>query len=68
MREIQVAHSFGDVARLIRIERAGFAFTDCAETAMARARVTGQHKGRCAIRPTLEDVRAARFLTNGVEI
>jgi hypothetical protein len=35
---------------------------------MSRADVARQHEGGRAVRPTLEDVRAARFLTNRVQV
>jgi hypothetical protein len=35
---------------------------------MARADVAAEHEGGGAVRPTLEDIRAARFLTDRVQI
>src|SRR5205085_4823287 len=68
VREVEMAHSFGDVARLIRIKLHRLSFVDRAETAMARAGVAAEHEGRGAIRPALEDVRAARLLTDRVQV
>src|SRR5436305_10966732 len=68
MSEIEMAHGFGDVARFFRIERAGLAFSDSAESAVARADVAREHEGRRPIRPALEDVWAFRLLTNSVQV
>ncbi len=35
---------------------------------MTRADVAAEHERRGAIRPALKNVRAARFLTNGVQV
>src|SRR4051812_44682183 len=68
MSQVEMTHGFGDVARLILIKRAGLAFADGTESAMARADVAREHEGRCSIRPALEDVRTPRFLTHGVQV
>jgi len=53
---------------LERVEVHRLALIDRAETAVARAGVAAEHEGRGAVRPALEDVRAACFLTNGVKV
>ena len=63
-----MAHSLSNVPRFFRIERLRLSFTDSAESAMASANVSAQHKCRRAIRPAFENVRALRFLTDCVEI
>src|SRR5690349_20525218 len=68
MREIEMAHSFGDVAWLFRIQRARLALADRAEAAMTRADVATEHERRRAIGPALENVWATRFLADGVQI
>jgi len=68
MREIQVAHCFGDVAWFLGIEVAGFTFADGTEPAMTRADVAAEHERRRPIIPALEDVRTTRFLTNSVQV
>src|ERR1044072_9953791 len=68
MCEVQVADSFGDVARFFRIERARRAFADCAESAVACADVAAEHEGCGAIGPAFENVWTARFLADGVQI
>ena len=56
------------MSRLFGIERAGLTFADSAESTMARADVAAQHEGCGAIRPAFEDVGAAGFLTDGVQV
>jgi hypothetical protein len=68
MREIQVPHCFGHVAWFVRIKLAGLTFTNRAKATMSRADVAAQHESGSAIRPALENIRALRFLTNGVQI
>src|SRR5215213_9650070 len=63
-----MAHSFGDVTRLFRIQRARFAFAHRAEAAMTRADVAAEHEGGGAIGPTLENVWTTRFLADGVQV
>src|SRR5437867_3297139 len=63
-----MTHSLSNVPRFFRIERLRLSFTDSAESAMASANVSAQHKCRRAIRPAFENVRALRFLTDCVEI
>jgi len=68
VREIQMAHGFGNVPRLFGVKTAGLTFSDCTETAVARADVPAEHERRRPVRPALKNVRTTRFLTNGVEI
>src|SRR5258708_30127960 len=63
-----MAHGFGNVSRFIAVERARFAFTDCAKAAVARADVAAQHEGRRTVGPALENIGATRFLTYRVQI
>ena len=58
---------FAYVTRLIGIERKWLAFADGAEAAMPGAHVTQNHESRGAFAPALENVRAARFLTDRVQ-
>src|SRR5205085_7510601 len=68
VREIEMAHGFGDMARFIRIKLRRLSLIDSAETAMARAGVAAEHERGGAIRPALEDVRAACLLTDRVQV
>ena len=68
VREIKMAHGFGDVARFCRVERHRLPFVDRAETTMARASIAAEHERRGAIRPALEDIWAARLLTDRMQI
>src|SRR5947207_7811218 len=61
-------HCFGNVTRLLGIERARRAFAYCAKSAMTGTDVAAQHKGRSPISPALEDVWAPCFLTNRVQV
>src|SRR5690242_11815780 len=63
-----MANGLRNIARLVRIQRARLAFADRAKSAMTRANVAAQHEGRSAIRPAFKDVRALRFLTDGVQV
>jgi len=58
----------GHVARLFRIQLAGLALSDCAEAAMPRANIAAEHERGGAIGPAFKNVRAARFLANGVQV
>src|SRR5262249_6026995 len=68
MSKVQVADSFGNMARLFRIKRAGLTFADRAKSTMARADVAAQHEGCGAIGPAFKNVRTACFLTDGVQV
>jgi hypothetical protein len=68
MGKIQVIHSFGDVTRLLRVELTRLTFADRAKSTMTRADIAAQHERGGSIRPAFENVRAAGFLTNGVQI
>ena len=61
-------HGLPDVAWFIRVKPAGFAFTDGAEAAVARADIAAQHERGGAIGPALKNVRTLGFLTNRVQI
>ncbi len=63
-----MAHSFGDVTWLFRIERVRLAFTHRAEATVTRADVAAEHECGGAIGPTLENVRTACFLADGVQV
>jgi hypothetical protein len=67
MADSQSPDGFADVARLIRVERARLAFADRAEPAMARAYVAEDHKSRRAFSPAFKNIRATRFLADGVQ-
>lgn len=56
------------MSRFKRIEIHWLAFIDGAKTAVPRACVAAEHKGRGLIRPAFKDVRTLRFLADGVEI
>jgi hypothetical protein len=68
MREIQVAHRFGDVPRFVGIQFSRFAFADGAKPAMTGADVAAEHECCCPVGPALENVRAARFLADCVQV
>src|SRR5258708_3866179 len=68
MREVQMAHCFGDVTWFILIKLPGLAFSHRAKTAMPGADVPAQHEGGCAIGPALEDVRTFGLLTHRMQI
>src|SRR5215213_1352797 len=68
MGEIQMIYCFGDMPRLLRIQRARLAFAHCTEATVARADVAAKHESGGAIRPALENVWAARFLADGVQV
>src|SRR5699024_9349178 len=57
----------GDLERLHRIHGHRLAGGDVAEVAATGAGVTADEEGGLAVLPALEDVRAARFLADGVE-
>jgi hypothetical protein len=65
----EVAHGFGHALRLEPIDfSARAARLDVAEVAAARARVAEDHDRRRARAPAFADVRAHRFLANGVQV
>jgi hypothetical protein len=66
--QIKLLHSFGNVTRFFRVERAWFSFADRAKSAVTRANVTAEHEGCGAIGPALENVWAARLLADRVQI
>ena len=68
MSKVQVTDSFSNVSRLFRIERAGLTFANRAKSTMACTDVAAKHEGCGAIGPAFEDVGAARFLADGVQI
>ena len=68
VRQIKMFYGFGDVGRLHRVEVHRLAFIHGAKPAVARARVAAEHKCRGLVRPAFENIRAARFLADGVEI
>lgn len=68
MREVEMAHRFSDVSRLLDIKTSRLAFTDGTKTAMARADVSAQHECRGPVRPAFEDVWATGLLTDGVQV
>ena len=61
-------HGLPDVAWFIRVKPAGFAFTDGAEAAVARADIAAQHERGRTIGPALENVGALCFLTDRVQV
>jgi hypothetical protein len=68
MSEIEMLHSFSDVARLIRVERRGRALANCTETAVTGANIAAKHKSCRPISPAFEDVRTPCFLTDRVQL
>ncbi len=64
MGEPQLEGRFGDVLRLIGVERAGHAGLDVAERAGAGAGVAHDHEGRVLLVPALADIRTARLLAH----
>ena len=63
-----MTHSLGDIAGLVNVQRAGRAFANRAEPAMASADIPAEHKGSSPVSPAFEDVWAPRFLTNSVQV
>src|SRR5687767_3171930 len=63
-----MAHCFGHVTWLLGIETPRFSFSHRTKAAMTSADVAAEHERRRAVRPALKDVRATRFLTNGVQV
>lgn len=63
-----MAHGLGDMARFFRVEDAGLAFTDGAESAVARTDIAREHEGCRPVRPALEDVGTFRFLADSVQV
>jgi hypothetical protein len=59
---------FRDAAWFIDVERRRPPVRDGAVRTGARADVTQDHEGRCAVMPALADVRAMRVLAHGVEL
>ncbi len=64
MLQAQLCDRFGDILRLVRIERAGHAGLHVAEGAGARARVAHDHEGRVLLLPALADIGAAGLLAD----
>jgi len=66
--QIEVPHRFSDMAWFFWIKQTGLAFANGAKAAVTSADVSAEHERRRPIRPTLKNVRTARFLTNGVKV
>src|SRR5262249_46262428 len=60
-------HRVGHVLRLVGIERAGQAGAHVTERAGAGAGVAHDHEGGVLLLPALPDIRATRFLADGVQ-
>ena len=60
-------HRLGHASRLVGVGEQRLAFADRAERAAARADLAEDHERGGAGAPALEDVRAARFLADGVQ-
>lgn len=63
-----MAHSFGNMTWLFRIQEAWLPFPHSTKTAMTRTDIAAKHERSCAIGPTLKNVGTTRFLTNRVQI
>jgi len=63
-----VERDFRDVMRLFWIQSFRRAFSNRAESAMPRADVAAEHKGRSPVGPALKNVWAPCFLTNRVQL
>ena len=59
---------FGDVTRFFRVQKSRLSFPDGAKAAMTCADIAAEHESGGAIGPAFEDVRAARFLADGVQV
>jgi hypothetical protein len=68
MGQVKVAHGFRNVPRFLRIKLNRLAFSNCAETAVARADIAAEHECGSAIGPAFKDVRTTSFLANGMQI
>ena len=68
MREIQMPHCFGDVARFGGVKRARLTLAHRTKSAVTRADIAAEHKGSSAVSPALKDVWTLCFLTNRVQV
>ncbi len=68
MLQTEARYRFGDAPRLIRIERPDLAMSDRTIGTIARANVAHQHESRRTMSEAFPDIRAARFLTNRMEL
>jgi hypothetical protein len=64
--DAELSDRLANVTRLIGVEWAGPAFTDCTEPAMPRADVAQDHEGRGPFTPAFEYVWATSLLADGV--
>lgn len=63
-----MVHGFSDVTRFLRVQLTRLTFANRAKSTMARADIAAEHERGGAIRPAFENVRATRFLANGVQV
>src|SRR5688572_31220470 len=64
----EMLYGLGNVHGLHWVEVHRLAFVNGAKAAMARTRVAAEHERGGLVRPALEDIRALRFLADGVQI
>ena len=66
--QAQLGDGFGQVQRLVLVQRVGAAVAHVAERAAAGALVTHDHEGGCALAEAFTDVGATGFLTHRVQL
>src|SRR4051812_48892623 len=66
--ELQLRDRFGEVPRLLGVGRERPAVRDVAKRAAPRADVAEDHERRRALAEAFGDVRAGRFLADGVQV
>jgi len=68
MSEVEVLDCLSNVPRFLAVECARLAFADGAKATVPRTDVPTQHERCRSIGPTFKDIRAVRFLADGVKI
>jgi hypothetical protein len=66
--EIKMLYGLGHVCRLHRVKVHRLALIHRAKAAVPRARIAAEHERRSLVRPAFENVRALRFLADGMQI
>src|SRR5947207_3379829 len=68
MGQVEVPDGFGYVPGFLAVERPRLTLAHRTKAAVSRADVATQHERRGAVGPALENVRAARFLTDRMQV
>ncbi len=66
--QLQCRNRFGQIHRLVDIQRVRATMPDIAKRAAPRAFVTHDHEGGCAFAKTLANIGATGFFADGVEL